>query len=869
MANQTVTTAINYDDASISGLLNGEALTINGGGVTINSDVRWNQQAAVLGNVTTSSTLGGYLIIDGTAIWEVPFSASSGNVPTQAALGSNSVTGGSSGATGELTRVWATGSLTPATAGAAMPTSGFIKLRSKTGTFTNGETITLPGGATITASGSGKRSWLHVVGRGVTSGAGSTLNITKLGQFSANGDWYDLGTTDGTDNQTFQYPVSDQCPAIWIETAAGSGVYEIWLNALDRWTDGAVATSDRRGMYFVCDASTGAITIAARGANSAGLKPPTGCKVRIPNIIMSNADGTTPAWDSNILPGTISMRYAWNNTGTYTGGMALDKVSCNWRLVTNSAASINLINSGFGGNLSFQGTSGTTVLNNVGVGIVDQIAAPPFTLNTSFGGGALTDVFSARRLGISNGFVFDCAQSNNFTFTRCRADSFGTSGTNAVPAGTCGFSAARTYNFSFVDCIAVGGTIGWSGSPCFGFTVKNAKFASRTIGTTQTVDATIGMVANTGASDIVFDGFTNFDGLSNVHPYSQIAYVGNSSARAEVKNIGSASAPYDMGSINPCGYAVYFIIALNMTVRRVYVQNTRVAPAASFNTVYGFDAYNLWGDTADSQILPAINGTIRGGRFTPSVSGQAGVFGTHWMDAWTSTTTGIIGLMCNEPTPVSADQCSTTLATGSGFTSNGNVSMKSLTDEVTWTMPHYALGVTGFANTAPTVSGTNVANHTLEFQYDLASGSGFNGSWLTLNAANLSAITVNPAKGVKLKIRAKVNTASSTNALASITIATITNSVAQQIEYPLPGALLTVNGLVSNSRVKVTRVDNGALLAQDSTSANSLTFDLNYSGAVRVEARNASGATAYRPWVTQTTITTGSTTTVTALQEID
>lgn len=54
MANQTVATGVvvNYDDAAISGLLNGETITINGGSVTIDADVRWNQQAAVFGAVT-------------------------------------------------------------------------------------------------------------------------------------------------------------------------------------------------------------------------------------------------------------------------------------------------------------------------------------------------------------------------------------------------------------------------------------------------------------------------------------------------------------------------------------------------------------------------------------------------------------------------------------------------------------------------------------------------------------------------------------------------------------------------------------------------------------------------------------------------
>jgi hypothetical protein len=114
-----------------------------------------------------------------------------------------------------------------------------------------------------------------------------------------------------------------------------------------------------------------------------------------------------------------------------------------------------------------------------------------------------------------------------------------------------------------------------------------------------------------------------------------------------------------------------------------------------------------------------------------------------------------------------------------------------------------------------------------------------------------------------------VNAASATNLLTYITIATTTTATDQQREYPLPGALLTVSGLVAGSRVKVTRLDTGALLAQDSTAGTSLTLDMAYTGAVRVEARNASGATTYRPWVTQISIATGTTTTVTALQEQD
>lgn len=119
MANQTLTTTANYDEAAVTGLLNGETISVNGGNLTINSDVRWAQNAAVIGNLTISSTLGGSVTITGATVWEIAFDASSGNVPTTNAYGSNGVTGGTSGATGELLRVWATGSLTPSAAGGA------------------------------------------------------------------------------------------------------------------------------------------------------------------------------------------------------------------------------------------------------------------------------------------------------------------------------------------------------------------------------------------------------------------------------------------------------------------------------------------------------------------------------------------------------------------------------------------------------------------------------------------------------------------------------------------------------------------------------------------------------------------------------
>jgi hypothetical protein len=196
--------------------------------------------------------------------------------------------------------------------------------------------------------------------------------------------------------------------------------------------------------------------------------------------------------------------------------------------------------------------------------------------------------------------------------------------------------------------------------------------------------------------------------------------------------------------------------------------------------------------------------------------------------------------------------------------------MKSLADVVEWTMPYYCMGITGFANLAPTIVGTNTSNHTLTFQYDLNDGNGFNGTYLALTGANLSAITVNPNNGVKLKVKAVVNTANTGNILTNIQIATVTNATDQTIQYLLPGSFLTVTNLVSNSRIKVTRVDTGALLIQKTNNlSSSAEFELQYSGAVNVEVRNASSSPAYQPWVTQTNISTSAPVTVIALQITD
>lgn len=805
MANQTLTTGtlssrINYDGGTLSGLANGETITINGGHLLIDGDVRWGYNAAVFDSMTISATLGGSVLIDGTQVWEVPFSASTGNVPAAAAVGSNAVTG--SGITGELLSVFATGALAPTAAAAAMPATGFIKLRSKTGDFSGGLVVTLPGGATVTCSGAGKRSWIHVVGE-----EAGTVTVPRLGTFTIQGDWYELGTTNGADDQTFNFPVADNCPAIQIETAEGSGVYEWWLNAGSRW---GAATSyipqDVRGKYFGMDNATGIITIARRATNACGFKPPTGCKVRVGNVICSNSNSTNYAL--NTLHATLATRYDF--TTTAAGIVNIDKASCNWYVSLTNAFESTISNSGILQSVIFSNIAATLTLNDVAIGLNSTTEFSPITVANCFTAVNFTKVRAARYAGGASGnFVNLITDSANYTETDCEFNIFGS--TTAVTRGSAIVQTHVLQRLVGTNQIIRPRMLGgyMNVMTCANVTISDTRYADAIVGSTTTTNGLTAININTGCVGVVVDGFSAYESIANVHPYTAIVGVASGSQGVEVRNIGTPAAPYDCGSANAAGVGISASVMVDLQVRRVYLQNTRTSPLSLANTVQNIIIDNVWGDATDAQALAGVNLTARGCRWTNSVTGQSSVYGRHWEDAWTSTTAGRILIACNEPLAATVDQCAITAGTAS-FTSGGQVAMATVGDEVIWTMPYFALGITGFSTTNPTVTGAGVAfvsgnnwtNFYLEFQWN--TGSGFNGTWLPLNGATLNGIgAINPATGVKLKVRAKTKIASATNALTYIRIDTVTNATDQQTQYPLPRTELTIAGFQSGTDVVV------------------------------------------------------------------
>lgn len=145
--------------------------------------------------------------------------------------------------------------------------------------WNSGDTLTINNGAVITCNTNQTKFWsgitinngkLRIVndstttpirfllGRASGTTAPSITPASGLGSIEIQGNWIEIGTGTGVAGQTLTLPYQDHVPAIWVETEAGSGVYDIWCNVLQQVVPGtphrqvelASVGSGSKGNYF-------------------------------------------------------------------------------------------------------------------------------------------------------------------------------------------------------------------------------------------------------------------------------------------------------------------------------------------------------------------------------------------------------------------------------------------------------------------------------------------------------------------------------------------------------------------------------------------------------------------------------------------
>ena len=795
MAAFTISTAQNIDQ--LTGKTGGDTYSVSGGTLTIDQDSRvgLNQStSASLGSITISASLGGTVNIDGTSIWMIPYTGGSGNVPAWNTL----ITNGSG--SGKLIAVHASLTSVSTATGGAMPATGFIRVKQKTGTYIAGALT----GLTATASDAGRIGWIEIVGN-----EASTINANRLGVYNSNGAWYEVGVTNGTSNQTMQIPNNGLLRfvgGVFIEKTVGSNDFEFYPN---NGTNTTTGTDSTRGKVVWIDAN-GLVRIGNSGAATNGFTPVAGLKVVVGNIFFENC--TTAARTANVIPNaTIATRYNFTTTGG--GVINIDKCSYAWYLSCAQAYSVNVSNSSFIDGILLSEVATAMTFTKVGVGNKPTTALliSPLTMSFCFAGGTFTDCVwqrvSMAASGAHTNTLSDCA---GFTFIRDTIRA----GVIRANATTFSINATRLKNCTWTTPTIIQGAMTFT--TCDNIQITDTVYCEAVSGTTVITFAGSVWTLSANTTNCKISGLTI--PVLNTQPYTQLLSLTTGCSNNKLRNIGTRVAPLNMGTVNACGLVYTLVSACSNTkVQRVYVSGTRTGVMTGDNSSKGLIEESVFGDYADAtDVMAVLNMERKGAGGTGALTAQVSVYGTHWYDRFISTTVGRIGLFMNEATSQTISQV--TLTNGANFTSAGGLYMPVIGQSVLFETPNFIIGHTAFSNTALVMAGGTSTNYGYKYQIDKNDGAGWSAESATLTPTTLGTALngltgISASLGFKLRLRVTTSTTNAT-AITSIYLVTATTAVAQDNLYPLDTFNLTLDGLISGSDVVILQAGTETVLSQ-------------------------------------------------------
>lgn len=799
-----ITADTNID--ALAAKVGGDTYDTNGFILTIDQDSRvgLNQTTSTsLGSMTVNANKGGQIVIDGSAVWMIPYTLGSGTVPAFNTL----ITNGTG--TGKLIGVHATLVAASTASGAVMPATGFLRVKQKTGTYAAGMLI----GVTATASDAGRIGWIEVVGD-----EAGTINANRLGLVNIVGAWHDLGLTNGVSSQTLQIPSNGllrHAAGVYIEKTAGSADYEFYPNA---GLVTAVGVEAARGKV-VWISNAGLVRIGNSGAATNGFTPVTGLNVVIGNVFLENC--TTAARTANVIPNpALATRYDFTTTGG--GVIQMNKVNAAWYLSFAQAYSVSLVNVCTIDAIAVSEVVAPMNWTSVGVGNKTVTALLTSALNMSlcFGGGTFTECVWARvsqaTAAANNVTVSDIS---GFTFVRDKTMALTIRGNVAA----FGWNVTRAVNCTWTNAVAIQSPYNFV--TCSNIAINGVSYVDCISGTTVVTYVMSIFTLGSGCDKSLFSGISI--PILNTHPYGSFLTIGACS-NTTLRVAGTRAAPVNAGSVNIMG-SIYNLTASSaadlVRIQRIFttaLRSTVMTEDNSSKLVYEENVNCAYAALVGAQT--ALNKYRKGVAGAPNATAGVGVYGTHWSDYFTSLTVGSILIMMNEPNNTTTTQA--VLSGGAGFTSTGGLYMPNTTATAIFESPYFILGHTGFGATGMTMAGGAIANYKFRIQIDKNDGLGYSAWSVTTTSATLNAelaaiVGINPSRGFKLKLEVVTLTANTTP-FTSISFATVSTDAAQNFFYPLDILNLTLSGIKAGSDVVILQAGTtNVLTAVDSTPGTS------------------------------------------------
>ena len=872
MATFAVNSSVKWDDSSFSTRAGGDTYNINAATLTIDTDTRYcaNSSATTgtIGTATVSATQGGKVMIDARDVWHIPYDTGTGNVPT---AGTSISQGGVSGI---LISVTSAITAAPTTAGSAMPVTGIIKIKTLTGGHFAAGAITSIG---ANATGAEVQGFIEVIadtGGNITGGAG-TIEIE--------GGWFSLGTTTGSRNQVVQAPTyggsATQYWGVWIETSAGSGVYDmcpaVYINA-SYWAAAQFAADGRT--RAVASSTSGQFIIGSDGSSNTGYLPPSGCNIRIPNVILNTAAAASRQTNSGRQATYASLSGGKGSTLNINYAN-----SCNWFL---QVAGLGNVNYSHCADDVYPNTAGNSFgINSGSVSITDMVYGNS--------GGSMT--YAKHRINTTGG---------SFTINGLACYATGANTTSAATPG--GLIYLTTQNGVTLSNIYSPGTAPLVLVNCQNISLNNYFTIGKTASSlpmTSCQNITIGAFDNskitgTGTSASTAFSFTDCNNLEfTTAPTSggpgSVANLTLGASIMSTVNVGTAyfhdwgtkgapmmdlTSPFLNNGIS--NWVFKKIYPANMTTNFVN-SNSNICPTFIMQNV------GAAGGTFTSIVVPDFtNGIVRGCLVTTV---KLPVYaGTHFGDFYTSTTVGSLAFAFNTPTSFNTPYVNTTGIGAGYFTGLGSVKLLNQNEYVILETPYYVLGHKQITD-AFTGHASNSGTYTYTYDIDINDGNGYRGSFRnftdtsgtgattnnsytvtcastancivgdyvtgtnigasariqTINGDGVTLIltvkstgtgsgytftfnhvkgeTIDYTKGFKMKLKALCASAAAANMLYQVYISTITDATAFQTEYPLYDISLALTGLVTGSQVSVSKDSDSSVLYNANCAGTSIT----------------------------------------------
>jgi len=758
MANQTITVDTNHD--ALTGRTAGDSITIESGAtLTINSEPAQTAMG-ILGDLSTEN---GVCLIDGTTVRHLAFTGAAGTLNP-----GDTVTGGTSGATGDVLRDMGTGE---------------VKFRSVTGAFVDAEALSNGSGWTATSSG------VDFVGNLLIAGeTGGNINGRRQGTIQITGEWFELYTGDGTASQTATHWTTGFLPAMWVETGSGTGVFEKWLNLEDQLDFSDAGVGDY-GRFFMQATGSASITF---GDGTNGKVVPNGAIVRVPNLQIVNS--TVAAAGTPVHSTSFTSMYEFNTNNNPT--VVLSKCTFSpFNGVITQAFDLDVESCSF--YRSFNVTEISDSVSIVDIGVTNPESTADVTLDMSSlpDNIAITNVMSVSH----NSEAFRILRASDGNITDCVFMSF-------LGTGLSGCLISDLVNFTISGGICMGEFSLFTATGC---TVEDIEIAGLPSGANFTNSNADAMVL-TDVVNSTLSGFTtSAQGLSIRDEFITIIDC----SEIVVRDIGTQASPIDISGGTADSFMVCSTGAKNITVANCHVTGgTDTNAFLTINTASNITYQNLSSDANSELTMGALTMVAKGiqgigsnfGDSTSVETDLTAVFRANYGDVFMdSGTEGYPFIIMTEGT----DGVDYNIIAGTPFfNSLGDLSLLNLNDEIEFEWPYTILGhesfqnVTPLARTSGTSAGLLFTNQ--QFTYDIDTGSGYSGSFSTLNGTNLSGETISASDGFKLKIRIKCIVAgtSTGNIINGLALRTNTSQASiDAAQYLVNPATVTLTGAVEGS----------------------------------------------------------------------